>query len=49
MIMSFTVTKLTDNPESKIKFYVFSSYLLRLIIYGVVMYLVYISPLKYVS
>ncbi len=47
MIMSFTVTKLTDNPESKIKFYVFSSYLLRLIIYGVVMYLVYISPLKY--
>ena len=47
MIMSFTVTKLTDNPESKIKFYVFSSYSLRLIIYGVVMYLVYISPLKY--
>ena len=47
MINSFTVTKVTENPESKIKFYVISSYLLRLIIYGVVMYLVYISPLKY--
>ncbi len=47
MINSFTVTKVTENPESKIKFYVISSYLLRLIIYGVVLYLVYISPLKY--
>ena len=47
MIMSFTVSKLTENPESKIKFYVFSSYLIRLIIYGCVMYLVYISPLGY--